>query len=71
MFLGLPLRSGLRAIEHTKTIFRAYLWMTVFSLLVAYPMVEYFSLSGVLLGILVIQFISLAAIINRLKHKLA
>ena len=71
IFLGLPSRSGLRAIEHTQTIFWAYLWMTVFSLLAAYPLVEYFSLSGVLLGILVTQFISLAAMINGLKHKLA
>jgi len=68
---GLPLSSGLRAIEHTRTIFWAYLWMTIFTLLAAYPMVEFFSLSGALLGILVTHLIGLAVMTNGLKRMLA
>ena len=39
-------------------------------LLAAYPMVEFLSLSGALLGVLVTQVVSLAVMANGLKSKL-
>ena len=51
VFLSCPLVSGLRAVKDTRSIFRAYLWATLFSVVAAYPMVEHFGLDGVMLDI--------------------
>ena len=56
-FVSLPLRSGLRALESTKPIFVSYVLATVFSLALAYPMVGWFGLNGVVLGMLLSQLI--------------
>jgi O-antigen/teichoic acid export membrane protein len=57
IFIGIPLRSGLRACEQTKTIFRSYVWMTLFSLLATYPAVKLMALNGVMVGILIVNSI--------------
>ena len=56
-YLALPLHSGLRAIEDTRSIFRTYLWTALFSLIAAYPMVEYFGLNGAMSAMFVLVII--------------
>jgi len=58
-FLSLPLRAGIRAIEKPQAIFRAYAWMTLFSLLAFYPMTAYLGLHGVMAGVLTVNLIHL------------
>jgi O-antigen/teichoic acid export membrane protein len=60
IFFGLPLRAGLRALEHTRPIFASYACATVFSLAACYPMVEWLGLYGVLGGILLTQLAMIA-----------
>ena len=59
-FFGLPLRAGLRAIEHTRTIFWAYLWMALFSVIFAYPFVVHFELAGAAAGFIIAYLVSIA-----------
>ena len=51
----LPLRAGLRAIEKTKFIFIAYVATAVFSLVSARFFVIEHSVSGIMLGILIVE----------------
>jgi O-antigen/teichoic acid export membrane protein len=57
IFLTLPLRAGLRAIEHSKTIFWSYIWMTLFSVIAAYPITTYLGLVGVMGGLMMVNII--------------
>ncbi|PKG82551.1 hypothetical protein CXF85_13800 [Colwellia sp. 75C3] len=59
IFLCLPLRAGLRALEVTKPIFYAYIVMSVFSLLTAASLIVKWELIGALLGILITQLLML------------
>jgi O-antigen/teichoic acid export membrane protein len=61
-FLTLPLRAGLRAIEHSQTIFWSYLLVTLFSVLAAYPLTEHFGIAGVIGGMLSVGFIQLLSL---------
>jgi O-antigen/teichoic acid export membrane protein/thymidylate kinase len=70
IFLSLPLRSGLRAIEHTRNIFWGYLLATLFSLLAAYPMTKYFDLSGVVGGLMTVNLILVLTLWFGFKRKL-
>jgi O-antigen/teichoic acid export membrane protein len=70
-FLSFPLAAGLRAVEKPKVIFRAYAWMTLFSLLSVYPMVANLGLAGVIAGILAANIIRLITLWFGLKKKLA
>ena len=49
IFLGLPLRSLLRAAEHTRGIFVGFVAATVFSITAVIPLLRSFGLAGVLL----------------------
>jgi O-antigen/teichoic acid export membrane protein len=62
MFFGLPLRAGLRAIEHSKPIFWSYVATSIFALAVAYPLIRQFDLTGVMCGILATQVIMLSVL---------
>jgi O-antigen/teichoic acid export membrane protein len=62
IFLGFPLRVGLRAVEHMKPIFWSYVMISVFSLAAAYPMVRWWGLTGVVSGLLSTQVITLIAL---------
>lgn len=55
--IGLPLRAGLRALAQTRPIFVAYVVMTTFAVLSASFLVNRFSISGALVGILGTQLI--------------
>jgi O-antigen/teichoic acid export membrane protein len=70
IFFGLPLMGGLRALEQPQTIFNSYLWMTLFSVLAAYPMTLYLGLNGVLGGIALFHFFQLLILWFGLKKRL-
>ena len=69
-FMGLPLRSGLRALEHTRPIFMAYTLMGIFGLAAAYPLIEWLGLPGVMLGFLITQLISQIVLASTLSSRL-
>ncbi len=69
-FLTFPLRAGLRAIEYTRTVFWAYVWMALFSLVAAYPFVDSFGLSGAAAGLVLINGICVAILLHGLSKKL-
>ena len=69
IFLSLPLRSGIRAIEEPRAIFWAKVWTTVFSLVAAYPMIHFFGLLGVVSGITIVYLAFLAFLWVFLKRK--
>ncbi len=68
--ITLPLRAGLRAIEHTQAIFWGHLWMTLFSVIFSYPLIKYFDLPGVVIGMLVIYVILITAFLHGLRKRL-
>lgn len=57
VFLGLPLRFGLRTLEETRPVFFAYAGSTLFATLSAYTLVNILGLTGVMIGMLSIQAI--------------
>ncbi|MEM8888725.1 MAG: MATE family efflux transporter, partial [Bacteroidota bacterium] len=57
LFPGYPLRYALRSIEHTRPIFISYVFSTVFSLLLAFPMVKRWELLGVVAGLILTQIL--------------
>ncbi len=69
--ITLPLRAGLQAIEYTQAIFWAYLSITLFSLLFAYPLIEYFDLPGVVIGMLLVYVILITAFLLSLRKRLS
>lgn len=54
---GLPLRSGLRALDNTRPIFVAYTMMTCFAIFSASPLVNGYGISGAMIGTLGTQLI--------------
>ena len=69
IFLSLPLRSGLRAIEEPRAIFWAYVWMVLFSGFAAYPIVHFFGVAGVMSGLTTINLILVSTLWIFLKRK--
>jgi O-antigen/teichoic acid export membrane protein len=69
-FLTVPLRGGLRAMEHAKGIFWSYIWMTLFSVITAYPIISYLGLTGVVGGIVMINIIQVLYLWFCLKKRL-
>lgn len=70
-FMGLPLRAGLRAIEHTRSIYSAYQWTTLFTLVTAYPIIEILGISGAAIGYLMTQSILMAGLWIGLRKQLS
>ncbi len=72
VFFNTPLRSGLRALEHTQPIFWANLGSTLFSILSATFLVSRFGLTGAMLGMLIagiiLQSILAFALIQRISE---
>ena len=56
-FLSSPLVIGLRAVEHTRAIFLANTWAGVLCVASAYPLIDLFGLSGVMLGLIIAPII--------------
>ncbi|WP_228856223.1 lipopolysaccharide biosynthesis protein [Desulfomarina profundi] len=72
IFLGLPLRAGLRAMEYSKPIFISYCLMTVFTAATANFFIRKFGLTGATAGIFATQMIcqtNLAYALWRKKDK--
>ena len=49
-YVTMPLRTALRALEHTSPIFWSYLGVTIFSVMTAVPLVRTFGITGVMAG---------------------
>jgi len=71
IFMELPLRAALRAIEQTQPIFSANLWASLFSLAAVYPLIHWFELYGVMAGLLITQVIVQATLWWALRSKMA
>jgi O-antigen/teichoic acid export membrane protein len=56
-FFGVPFRIVLRTLEHTRPIFISYLLAAIFSFVLAYPLVKWFGLLGVISGLIFIQLV--------------
>lgn len=67
VFISNPLRFALRTLGDTKPIFMAYVASTIFSLLAAYPFLEYWGLNGLLAGLMITQMITTTVYILYLK----
>ncbi len=57
VFLGVPLRAGLQALEVTAPLLWSYFAMTIFAAVVAPPLAKHLGLLGVMLGLIVSQCI--------------
>ena len=57
IFFTLPLRIGLRTMENTKSIFIAYVIMTIVTLLIARLIIITIGILGAVLGMLIVQII--------------
>ena len=72
IFLALVVRSGLTALEKTKSWFISYAVMAVFNALIAYPVVHFWGLEGalwgLLLSLLLLTFLSLTYLRMQLRE---
>ena len=69
IFLGLPLRAGLRAMEYSKAIFVSYCLMTAFTALTADFFISKMGLVGATAGILGTQIIYQSSLLYSLWRK--
>lgn len=70
MFLAVPLRFGLRAMERTVPIFLAYVIAAGFSMTAAYPLVKGLGLIGVVIGSFSIQLLLLGVMLISFRKAL-
>ncbi len=73
IYITMLQRYILRTIEMTKMIFISYVVTTTFSFLSSYPLIEYFKIDGILIGMFMIQLIMVGIFYqyimkNRLKY---
>lgn len=72
VFIGVPVKAGLRALEHTKPLFLAYVFMTGFSLILASVLVKELGLVGALFGMLgtqiILQGVSIFSLLRRMQE---
>jgi len=73
-FFSIVLRAGLRTMEHTKPIFLARMFATIFTLVFAIPMINAFGLSGAMIGMLcadaISRLIQILAFTRRVKKEM-
>jgi O-antigen/teichoic acid export membrane protein len=53
-FLTIPALIGLRTMEHTRPIFTQNLWLSIFSVVICYPLIVGFDKVGVMAGLTII-----------------
>ncbi len=58
VYIGYPLRFALRTLELTKPIFIAYVLGAIFSVIAAVPMLNYWGIYGLLIGLFATQLIT-------------
>jgi hypothetical protein len=72
MFLGVPFRAGLQALEFTVPIFWSYMAMSAFAFAFAFPMAKWLGLNGTMLGLvgtqILFQSIVGVALLLRSRH---
>lgn len=59
VYIGYPFRYFFRTIQFTKPIFIAYCFSTFFSLMAAFPMIQHGGITGLLIGLILSQIITL------------
>lgn len=59
VFIGYPLRYFFRTLQVTKPIFIAYTISAVFSMSLAFPLVQHFGIIGLLAGLIISQLLTL------------
>jgi len=69
IYINILQRHMLRTLEITKVMFISYIITTSFSLLSSYPLIKYFKLDGVVMGILIIQLIISLIFYNYIKNQ--
>ena len=57
IYITMLQRYLLRTMEMTKVIFTSYIFTTIFAFLSSYPLIEYFQIDGVLVGMFITQII--------------
>ncbi|MCE2509406.1 MAG: polysaccharide biosynthesis C-terminal domain-containing protein [Alphaproteobacteria bacterium] len=70
MFIGLPLRAGLRALENTKPIFQATAVSAVFSLAAAMPLIDALGATGAVAGLLVTNLLLIGVLAVHLRREM-
>lgn len=70
VYMGYPLRYFFRTIQFTRPIFIAYCFSTFFSLTVAFPIVQYWGITGLLIGLILSQIITLLVYIYFIGEKI-
>lgn len=70
VYLGTMFRFLVRTLERNQIIFISYIITTGFSLVAAFPLVEYYGIHGVLLGLLAAQVLSMLVFCYYLKNEL-
>ncbi len=70
MFISLPVRMGLRAVERTSSLLWANVGTTLFTLIAAYPLIAAYDVLGVLLGLVVLHSIGFVIVLIGFKKTL-
>jgi O-antigen/teichoic acid export membrane protein len=70
-FLTLPAMVWLRTVEQTKRIFYAYVASSVASIVVAYPAISYFGLTGAAIGIFIVTVVNCATLVLGIRSSLS
>lgn len=70
VFLGTLLRFAIRTLENNKVIFLSYVLTTLFSLVMAQPLVVNYHLNGILIGLFSVQIINIIIYLFSLKTEL-
>lgn len=70
IFIGYPLRYAIRTLERTRLIFVSFIASSIFSVLTAYPIIKTFGLTGVIIGLMLTQLITLGIYIFSLRKDL-
>ncbi len=69
VYLGYPIRYFFRTIQFTKPIFVAYCFGTLFSLALAFPIVNTWGIVGLLVGLILSQILTLVVYAYFLRNK--
>lgn len=69
-FFVSPLTAGLRALEQTRVFFTSCLWTGIFSVVMAYPLIFFFGISGVMIGLLTVKAGVLALVAIDFRERL-
>lgn len=70
IFVGYPLRYAIRTLERTRVIFMSFIASSIFSILSAYPIITFFGLNGVIIGLMLTQLITLGIYLFALRKEM-